>query len=48
MTFIEVDKLLQKDGWQLKKVRGSHYMYENPNKPKCGKLQFLIMVRTRS
>ena len=38
MTFIEVDKILQKDGWQLKKVRGSHYMYTNPNKPECGKI----------
>ena len=26
------------DGWQLKKVRGSHYMYTNPNKPECGKI----------
>ncbi len=27
MTFKEVIKILQKDGWYLKNIRGSHYYY---------------------
>ena len=33
MNFIEVEQLILKDVWQLKKVRGSHYSYIHPTKP---------------
>ena len=32
MTFKEVVKILQKDGWYLKDVRGSHYYYIHDTK----------------
>ena len=33
MTFRELEKLLKKDGWKLKSVKGSHYHYIHPTKP---------------
>ncbi|WP_443652327.1 type II toxin-antitoxin system HicA family toxin [Dialister invisus] len=33
MTFRELEKLLKKDGWRLKSVRGSHHHYTHPTKP---------------
>lgn len=33
MTFRELEKLLNKDGWKLKSVKGSHYHYIHPTKP---------------
>ncbi|MDY4920831.1 MAG: type II toxin-antitoxin system HicA family toxin [Phascolarctobacterium sp.] len=32
MRFKEVEKILLKDGWTLKTVRGSHYQYVHPLK----------------
>ncbi|MHB1871401.1 MAG: type II toxin-antitoxin system HicA family toxin [Steroidobacteraceae bacterium] len=29
----ELIKLLQADGWQLKRTRGSHHQFEHPTKP---------------
>lgn len=33
MTFRELEKLLKKDGWRLKSVRGSHHHYTHTTKP---------------
>lgn len=33
MTFREVEKLILKDGWYLKAVKGSHHHYKHPSKP---------------
>ena len=33
MTFRELEKLLKKDGWRLKSVRGSHHHYTHLTKP---------------
>lgn len=33
MTFREIEKIILADGWQFKKVRGSHYSYIHPTKP---------------
>lgn len=33
MTFKQLEKLLLKDGWKLKSVRGSHHQYVHPTKP---------------
>lgn len=32
MKFREIEKILLKDGWTLKEVRGSHYQYVHPAK----------------
>lgn len=32
MKFREIEKIILKDGWRLKKVRGSHYQYTHPTK----------------
>lgn len=32
MRFREIEKIILADGWQLKKVTGSHYSYVHPNK----------------
>jgi predicted RNA binding protein YcfA (HicA-like mRNA interferase family) len=33
MKVKEVIKLLEKDGWYLARIRGSHRQFKNPNKP---------------
>ena len=33
MTFKEIEKILLKDGWYLKNIKGSHYQYKHPTKP---------------
>lgn len=33
MTFKQMDKILRKDGWRVKSVRGSHYQYVHSIKP---------------
>ena len=33
MKFSELEKLIQKDGWVLKNIKGSHYQYIHPEKP---------------
>ena len=32
MTFREIEKIIKKDGWYLKNVRGSHHHYKHPTK----------------
>ncbi len=32
MKFREIEKILLKDGWKLKNVKGSHYQYIHPTK----------------
>lgn len=32
MRFREIEKIILADGWQLKKVTGSHYSYVHPSK----------------
>lgn len=32
MKFRDIEKILLKDGWALKDVRGSHYQYVHPIK----------------
>ncbi len=32
MTFREIERIVKKDGWELKTVKGSHYHYKHPNK----------------
>jgi predicted RNA binding protein YcfA (HicA-like mRNA interferase family) len=29
----EIIKMLEKDGWQLVSVKGSHHQFKHPNKP---------------
>ncbi len=29
----ELMKAVEKDGWQLERVRGSHHIYKHPTKP---------------
>ena len=33
MKFREIEKILLKDGWTLKDVRGSHHQYVHQSKP---------------
>jgi predicted RNA binding protein YcfA (HicA-like mRNA interferase family) len=33
MKFLEIERLLKNDGWQLKAVKGSHYQYIHASKP---------------
>ena len=33
MKFREIEKILLKDGWALKSIRGSHYQYVHSLKP---------------
>lgn len=33
MKFRELEKLIKKDGWKLKAIKGSHYHYTHPKKP---------------
>ncbi len=33
MTFRELEKILIKDGWVLKAIKGSHYHYIHSEKP---------------
>ena len=33
MTFREVEKIVCKDGWRLKNIKGSHHHYKHPTKP---------------
>ncbi|MGI8637013.1 MAG: type II toxin-antitoxin system HicA family toxin [Segetibacter sp.] len=30
----EFTKILEKKGWSLKRIHGSHFIYSHPNKPK--------------
>jgi len=32
MKFREIEKILLKDGWKLKNIKGSHYQYIHPTK----------------
>lgn len=33
MKFREIVRLIEEDGWQLTRQRGSHRQYSNPTKP---------------
>jgi predicted RNA binding protein YcfA (HicA-like mRNA interferase family) len=33
MKFQEIERIILKDGWSLKAVKGSHYQYVHPAKP---------------
>jgi predicted RNA binding protein YcfA (HicA-like mRNA interferase family) len=33
MKFQEIERIILKDGWNLKSVHGSHYQYRHPSKP---------------
>jgi predicted RNA binding protein YcfA (HicA-like mRNA interferase family) len=33
MKFQEIERLILKDGWTLKSVKGSHHHYTHPSKP---------------
>ncbi len=33
MTFKELEKQLEADGWRLKDIKGSHFQYTHPSKP---------------
>ncbi len=33
MKFREIEKIILKDGWELKDVKGSHYQYKHKEKP---------------
>ncbi len=33
MKFKEIEKILLKNGWGLKNVKGSHYQYKHQTKP---------------
>lgn len=33
MTSAELIKLLEKNGWVLKRVKGSHHQFEHPDNP---------------
>jgi len=32
MKFLEIEKVIKKDGWKLKAVKGSHYQYIHASK----------------
>lgn len=32
MRFREIEKIILADGWQLKKIKGSHHSYIHPSK----------------
>jgi len=32
MTFMEIERIIKKDGWKLKAVKGSHYQYIHNSK----------------
>ncbi|MCL2140007.1 MAG: type II toxin-antitoxin system HicA family toxin [Treponema sp.] len=33
MKFQEIERILKKDGWAVKAVKGSHYQYVHASKP---------------
>ena len=33
MKFLEIERIILKDGWKLKTVSGSHYQYIHDSKP---------------
>jgi predicted RNA binding protein YcfA (HicA-like mRNA interferase family) len=32
MRFLEIERIIKKDGWKLKAVKGSHYQYIHASK----------------
>jgi len=32
MKFLEIERIIKKDGWKLKAVKGSHYQYVHASK----------------
>jgi predicted RNA binding protein YcfA (HicA-like mRNA interferase family) len=32
MKFLEIERIVKKDGWKLKAVKGSHYQYVHDSK----------------
>jgi len=33
MRFIEIERIVKRDGWKMKAVKGSHYQYVHASKP---------------
>jgi predicted RNA binding protein YcfA (HicA-like mRNA interferase family) len=33
MRFLEIERIIKKDGWKRKAVKGSHYQYVHASKP---------------